>query len=47
MPTVTIRPYTEIITQIETLTGLQDNQIRAAVAIVHVFEVASVSGELS
>lgn len=44
MPTVTIRPYTEIITQIETLTGLQENQIRAAMAIVHVFEVASVSG---
>lgn len=44
MPTVTIRPYTELITQIETLTGLSETQIRAAMAIVHVFEVATATG---
>jgi hypothetical protein len=44
MPALVIRPYAELITQIETLTGLSETQIRAAMAIVHVFEVATASG---
>ena len=39
--TLSIRPYPELISQIENLTGLSETQIRAAMAIVSVFEVAT------